>query len=412
MTYSLLRKKHPRFVYETALVFQRENSLHVRFSFLLEPNTHFYPELVIPTEGPAEKTKAQFLAFHLGLVEAISYWKAACPGEFVVKAGFLDKEQIAWWKDLFINGLGEFFYKNNIDFTQKDFLRISCLSSLNSKLSSLSFSPRDLVLVGGGKDSAVTLKLLKKNGRPTRALVLNPTRAALDNIKIAGFTNPIIVKRKIDPKLFELNSTGYLNGHTPFSAYLAFLGLFVAVLRGYENIIVSNESSANEGNLIFRGLEVNHQYSKSFSFEKKFRAYVSKYLTQKHQYFSLLRPLNELQIAKFFSTLPQYFFSFRSCNTGSKTDSWCGKCAKCAFVYLTLAPFIPREQLLAIFGTKPETRKFIQEMREGRKPFECVGTKEEVEQALAGKPDLSFWNPQHFVPEKYLKLLPYGRNSR
>lgn len=412
MTYLQLRNKHSGFVYDSFRVRSQNKKLNIRYVFTLSPNISFSPEITIPIDKTTDEKNVYNFAFQLGMVEAISYWKAACPPEFVVKAGLLNSEQIAWWKDSFRHGLGEFFYKNNIDFTRKDFLRISCLSSLNSKLSSLSSSPRDLVLVGGGKDSAVTLELLKKSGRPTRAFVLNPTRAALDNIKIAGLRDPIIVKRTIDPKLLELNKLGYLNGHTPFNAYLAFLGLFVAVLYGYENVIVGNEASANEGNAMFHGVEVNHQYSKSYAFEKTFREYAAKCLTKKHQYFSLLRPLNELQIAKIFSTFLQYFPSFRSCNIGSKTDSWCGRCAKCAFVYLTLTPFLSADRLLAIFGTKPETRKFIQEMRAGRKPFECVGTREEVEQALSKKPDLSFWNPQHFVPEKYLRLLPYGRNSR
>lgn len=411
-----MRVKHTRLTYESFEAVQSEGRLTLRFLFHLEPGISFRPSLEIPLLKPVDPSVVHRFAFHLGLVEAISYWKAACPPELLVEAGALTEDQVVWWKDLFLHGLGEFFYKNTIDFTKKDFLTIASSGPQLPSAAPPDPASRDLVLVGGGKDSAVTLELLKKSGRPTRPLVLNPTRAALDTIKIAGKEDPIIVRRRIDPTLLALNHKGYLNGHTPFSTYLAFLGLFVAVLYGYEHVIVGNESSANEGNVMFHGIMVNHQYSKSYRFEKLFREYVQKYLTKKHNYFSFLRPLNELQISKIFSQYPQYFSSFRSCNVGSKTDTWCGACAKCAFVYLSLAPFISRQELVKIFGsdlfTKPEIMKFIDDMTKGKKPFECVGTREEVRLALAGETNFSFWNPEHFVPEEYLKLLPYGRNSR
>ncbi len=276
----------------------------------------------------------------------------------------------------------------------------------------------DLVLVGGGKDSVVVLEALKKSGRAIRPMVLNPTPAALRNIRIAGLSDPLIVSRTIDRKLLDLNKAGYLNGHTPFSAYLAFLGLFVATIHGYEYVIAGNEASANEGNVMYKGFEINHQYSKSFRFEKRFREYTTMYLPTKSQYFSLLRPLNELQIAMLFSRFPQYFSSFRSCNVGAKTDSWCGQCPKCAFAWLILSPFLSTEQLIAMFGSDLSKRKIIQQhiqnLVEGSKPFECVGTKEECRVAADfHNPELTklkqmllkHWNSENFVPEAYAKIL-------
>jgi len=58
---------------------------------------------------------------------------------------------------------------------------------------------------------------------------------------------------------------------------------------------------------------INHQYSKSSEFEKKFRDYLTN-LTPSVSYFSLLRPLYELQIAKILAKLPQYHQVFKSCN--------------------------------------------------------------------------------------------------
>lgn len=112
--------------------------------------------------------------------------------------------------------------------------------------------------------------------------------------------------------------------------------------------MLSNESSANE--TYVSGRQVNHQYSKSTEFERDFRSYVTDYLDDSIQYFSLLRPWSEWQIAKKFVTYPQYFPVFQSCNLGSKTDIWCADCAKCLYVYILLSAFLDDETLVKIFG--------------------------------------------------------------
>ena len=63
------------------------------------------------------------LVFHLGLAEMPSYWKAACSPEIIIEAGYLDKAQINWWRDLFLKGMGQFFYENKIDWRGKDFFK-------------------------------------------------------------------------------------------------------------------------------------------------------------------------------------------------------------------------------------------------------------------------------------------------
>jgi len=203
----------------------------------------------------------------------------------------------------------------------------------------------------------VTLEILKKNEKELSSFSLNPTEAAQKIMKIAGVKEPIIVRRKIDEKLFELNRQGFLNGHTPFSAELAFLSVLVATIFGQKYIVLSNERSANEGNLKYLGKMINHQYSKSFEFEKKFREYSKKYLIPEVEYFSFLRPLYEIQIAKLFSKYHQYFNAFLSCNvayqtaSGTKkpTKTWCGKCPKCLFVFASLYPFVETKKLIKIF---------------------------------------------------------------
>ena len=190
----------------------------------------------------------------------------------------------------------------------------------------------------------------------------------------------------LDKKIIELNALGYLNGHTPFSAMAAFSSVLSAYVNGKKYVALSNESSANESTV--EGTSVNHQYSKTFAFEKAFCDYIEKYVPCNVQYFSLLRPYSEFQIAHAFSKSEKYYDIFKSCNVGSKTDIWCGTCPKCLFVYIMMAPFIDKTRLSQIFGRDlfanesliPTMDKLIGEAPE--KPFECVGSRAEAQAAL------------------------------
>ena len=187
--------------------------------------------------------------------------------------------------------------------------------------------------------------------------------------------------------MLEFNKLGYLNGHTPFSALCAFAAVLTALIYGKQYIALSNEASANEPTI--HGSKVNHQYSKTFEFEKDFKYYMDHYLTPEIHYFSLLRGLSELQIAGIFSRLTEYLPVFRSCNVGSKEERWCGHCAKCLFVCIMLSAFLDDETLVSIFHAdmlNDVTLIPLFEQLTGitdDKPFECVGTREEVNTAAA-----------------------------
>ena len=392
-----LRQKYLQFSYEKFSWEVLNNDLKISFNFKIPEDLAFSPSLIIKNIDPkrikkiGKKTIDEFV-FNLGLIEAISYWKATCSPEILIKAGSLNDDQISWWKDLIINGMGQYFYENQIDFRKKDFLKVKSIKKIKSfKPISLKLKERYLIPVGGGKDSIVTIELLKEAGKEINCFSLNSSKASKEVIRIAGYHDPIMVIRKIDPKLFELNRQGFLNGHTPFTAYLSFLSAFCAVLFDYKLIAFSNEQSANEGNVWYFGKEVNHQYSKSFKFEKKFRHYLHNYLVKGIEYFSFLRPLYELQIAKIFTGYPKYFKSFLSCNQAIATKSgtkevsnhWCGKCPKCLFIFVSLYPFLDKKEVIAIFKQDLFCKKdLLQIMKEligesDFKPFECVGTKKE-----------------------------------
>jgi hypothetical protein len=391
--YTDLRKRHQTFVYQSYSYSINNGRLEASFLFQLDSIAVFNPTVVIPARGfynfeLLPDSVLGNLVFHIGMVELISYWKAACPPQVVIKPHKLNREQVDFWKKLYYNGLGEFFYLNGIKTSVDDFMQISSEGDYPERFNVKTDGSAVMVPVGGGKDSVVTLELLKKSGNRVVPMAMNPREAVVRTIENAGFGmgESIVVERTLDKKLLELNARGYLNGHTPFSALLAFVTAFTAVISGIKYIALSNESSANESTV--PGSNINHQYSKSFEFEEDFNGYLSTFVTSGVKYFSFLRPLNELQIGALFSIFKKHHFSFRSCNVGSKTDSWCGHCPKCLFTRIILGPFLGDEKLKAIFGKElfeDESLKPVFDELTGNayvKPFECVGTPDEVNAAV------------------------------
>ena len=393
------RQLHPVFhFHQFDWHFVNPEKLHIQFTFEIENLFHFKPTLEINfPQGFTNSISTDHLnhfVFQYGLIEMVSYWKSTCSPKIQIHCGKLNQEQIQFWENLFYLGLGEFRYKNGITVAQNLFVHIECLNFTNElNLPKQNKIQDDLFIVpiGGGKDSIVTLEILRKNKIEPMLFFLNPRASSIQiakesNIPISKW---VTAKRQIDSALLKLNSQGYLNGHTPFSALLAFMSILVSVPLQVSQIILSNESSAEEGNLLFHGEIINHQYSKSLDFEKKFTQYSQKFLTPNTKYFSFLRPLKELQIAKLFARYKSYHLHFKSCNVGQKNDVWCGECSKCLFVWVILSPWLSTNEIAKIFGKNMwcdlqllETLKQLAGIT-GNKPFECVGTIAEVRTALA-----------------------------
>ena len=64
----------------------------------------------------------------------MSYWKLACPRELVIDAGPLGPTGKRFIEDLFLHGLGEFYYTNGIDFTIENFVTILSTSEKKNQL--------------------------------------------------------------------------------------------------------------------------------------------------------------------------------------------------------------------------------------------------------------------------------------
>lgn len=383
-----------KFIYHNYKITQDEEKIYIEYSFEIESLKSFNPKYEILKKdfrwNHLESNIFKNLVFNLGMIESISYWKAVCCKEFVVECGYLEEAQQKWFRKLFFFGLGEFRYVNKISTSEEDFVEFKTIGSkLELEQMELNTSST-IVPIGGGKDSNVTLELLKDK-QDVYPFLINPQDVSLSCIEQSGIDRKkvIEVNRILDRGIIELNEKGYLNGHTPFSSMVAFVSTLIAFSLDKSYIALSNENSANEANV--DGENINHQYSKSKEFEDDFRWYSENYLKIKDRYFSFLRPISELQIAYLFSKYPKYHIIFKSCNVGSKQKPWiwCGECPKCLFVYTILSPFLEKEKLVEIFGSDLFEKvhlkdTFIELLGFGEiKPFECVGTYSEVRYAVS-----------------------------
>ncbi len=390
------RNVYSEFVYSGYEMKNEDGKFLVRYFFEIPGLSSFVPTWEFPCEVNEHKEAVEQLVFSLGMVELISYWKTVCPKTVKISCGTLSKEQIKWWKELYFHGLGEFFYVNGIPIFEEsrneqedgavsveDFMNIQVDSPSSSRLRVDEEFKGFLVPVGGGKDSVVSLELLKEMGEAVTTFSINrilATKRVIDLFQEKE--EDVLVGRKLDPRLIELNKQGFLNGHTPFSAIVAFASTLTALIYKKKFVALSNETSANETTVA--SSTINHQYSKSLAFERDFRWYMNDLMDIPVSYFSLLRPLSELQIAKLFSGYEKYHKVFRSCNAGSKVGEWCLHCPKCLFVYIIMLPFLSEDTLLEIFSEnlleKQSMEVYFRELTgiNENKPFECVGTRREV----------------------------------
>jgi len=382
--YNDYRKLYPNFIFNNYEIVEKEDCYKFIYNFEIEDLTKFNPSIEISKKHINSITDIdKYFIFHIGMIELISYWKCTCSPNVIIKADFISEEQLTFFKKLYFYGLGEFFYVNGIDADIESFMNITCVCD-KKEIPKINIETEGcLIPIGGGKDSNVSLEILKDYNNSY--FIINPKEVSIKCAEISDSSaNLVTLKRTIDSNLIELNKKGYLNGHTPFSAYVAFTSYYMAYLTGKKYIALSNENSANEATVI--GTKINHQYSKTYEFECDFNNYTKNYFGCDIKYFSFLRPLSELQIAMLFSQYKKYHNIFKSCNVGSKQVPWvwCCDCAKCLFVYIILSPFLYKEELVNIFGEDLYEKESLKEIFKEligdakTKPFECVGTTKEV----------------------------------
>jgi len=384
-------KKPKKFIFESYSINKKANAFIFSYSF---DNGLKFTETISLGGGKINWKKINWLlvkkiAFNLHLVLGIGYYKAYCPKKIIIKSGVLSRPEAAFWNKLYTKGLGEFFYRNRIDY--RNLINFP-YKDINSKPINLKSNERVLLPWGGGKDSCVSAELLKELGHDFTLITLRDSDIQRETAKITKHPR-IINDRKIDPALIELNKQGVYNGHVPISAIYFWTTVLTAALYDYRQIVYSNEASANFGNVNYLGSEINHQYSKSLEFENDFRAYLKNFITPDINHFSLLRQFSDLKISQMFSHYDKYFPVFSSCNrnfsiTKKAQTHWCGQCPKCLFTFSQLAAYIDRSKLIRIFGqnllNQKELLPLFQELwgEKRFKPFDCVGTPNEVKASL------------------------------
>jgi UDP-N-acetylmuramoylalanine--D-glutamate ligase len=344
----------------------------------------------VPQAVPAELLKNLLSSAHLAL--GVSYYKLYCPKK-VIYPYQLTAEQAQFFTTVYKKGLGELYYRNKLNPANSPVFELS--KTAKTRSTGFLRKSRALVGIGGGKDSIVVAELMKRAEQKFSALVMEtgkPSPIIGDVIKIIG-VDKLILNRQLDEKLFESYPDTY-NGHIPFNAVLAFVGLIGAVLYDYNEVIVGNEFSSSFGNIVYKGMEVNHQWSKSLEFEMLFQKYCRSFITPDVKYYSLLRPYYEIKIAELFTQYKKYHHLFSSCNRNFKVNRerqknlWCGECPKCAFVFALLSAFLPKPELVKIFGKNLYADKnllatYKDLIGAGKmKPFECVGSFEETLSAM------------------------------
>lgn len=331
------------------------------------------------------------------LLAGVSYYKTAAPPVIDLGDTAVTETERGFLREYYVQGLGEFAYNNEIDLTS---LRVEgpAVPARGGDPIPAGNAPRVLVPFGGGIDSIVTVEELRQHADAALFVVSRPGDRFAAIERPAAVTGLPVVRaeREIDPQLLRSKELGFLNGHVPVTGILSAVAILAAVLEGRDAVVMSNEWSASVPTLEYRGQPVNHQYSKSEAFEAGFRTVLAEAEGGLPGYFSLLRPRTELWVAEKFAALKQYHDTFRSCNrafhidTRLRLDHWCGRCDKCCFIDLILAPFLPAAELEKIFAggdlpPAPGSREPLADPEladrfrallgtsAGSKPFECVG---------------------------------------
>ncbi|BDI60881.1 hypothetical protein [Qipengyuania nanhaisediminis] len=340
----------------------------------------------------AERLNAIESAAHLlSALAGVSYYKLFASRTLDLGPLELSDEARGFIADTYRAGLAEFAHRAGLSL--KDRLNFTGGEQRPGKDAADTglTEAKSLVLIGGGKDSLVSLAAMQAANEDFALFAVNPRGPMVNAAKVADI--PLLrVTRKLDPGLFEWNERpGTYNGHVPITAIVSMIAVIAALIHGYGNVILSNERSADEPNLIGQDGAVNHQYSKSTAFERDFARTIARDVEPRLAYFSLLRPLSEPHIARLFARRDDFDRVFTSCNRAfalrDRPDAlWCGDCAKCRFTFLLMAPAMDKDRLLAIFpgnllDDPAQESGFRDLMGIGlHKPWDCVG--EERESAL------------------------------
>ena len=351
----------------------------------------------------------------LHLIAGVSYYKAGIPPKIEVATGPLDDATAELLDQLYLHGLAEFAYRNGLDLRGR--MAFPRGGAAPSVARAAGLPKRTLVPIGGGKDSLVAVEAIKAIGGEATAVWVGNSALIAACAERTGLP-ALNIQRELAPALFELNRLGAWNGHIPVTAVNSAILALAAILYGYDSITFANERSASAATLEYEGQQVNHQWSKGYAFEQLLGDWLHTHVASDLDYCSLLRPFSELAITRAFAKLTLYFDVFSSCNRNFRllgprpADRWCGQCPKCHFVFLALAPFLPKPRLLSIFGRnllddESQAAGFDALLEyQDHKPFECVGEGAEARAAMYALSQRPEWQEDALVARFRDEILP------
>jgi hypothetical protein len=361
-----------------------------------------FTERVSLAPGPTWDTPAARAAARVVyLLAGVSYYKTAAPPVIDLGDTALTERELGFLREFYRSGLAEYAYRNGLDLSDLTFHSAPADPSSAATAPAPAPALRPLIPFGGGIDSIVTVEGVRKRTGDIALFVVNRPGDRFAAIERPAAVSGLPVTRagrEIDPQLLRSAELGFLNGHVPVTGIISAIAVLAATLGGRDAVVMSNEWSASVPTLEHDGRPVNHQWSKSAAFEASFRELLQAGPAGLPDYFSALRDRTELWVGERFAGLAGYHRTFRSCNRAFHLDPsrrlghWCGRCDKCCFIDLILAPFMPAEQLRAVFAAdggggepldNPELRgKFQTLLGSGTKPFECVGEVNECRAAV------------------------------
>jgi hypothetical protein len=359
----------------------------------------------------------------LHLVAGVSYYKAAVPQAISIDAYGIDAETAAFLETVYLNGLGEFAYRNGLDLRGRIRFPVGGALATNEASVAAEAAPtlglreHALVAIGGGKDSLVSIEALRSAGVAQTVTWIGGSQLIAACAAHTGLPT-LNIGRQLAPQLFEYNRLGAWNGHIPVTAVNSAILAFAAVLLGVDQVVFSNERSASYGSIIPGTGEVNHQWSKGWAFESALGDWLQRHVAADLRYYSLLRPMSELAVARQFAKVSRYDAHFSSCNRNfhilgeRPTSRWCGVCPKCHFVFLALAPFMPKPRLVGIIGRNllddpAQTAGFDALLEyQDHKPFECVGEGRESRAAMAALAQRPEWREDVLVERFAREIAP------
>ena len=389
--------------------------------------------------------QAMFLAF---ILLGTSYYKAH-PTKNIRLDRPLDDFQARFFSTVFQEGLSQYAFENRL--TRDKLATFKPTPGFQNKPAVEYRGQGVLALQSGGKDSLLVAELLNEHNINFAPWYISSSSDrshpnVIDHLD-DGFNHQkaSVVYRQIDH--LHLQQTGGLNGHVPVTFIVESLALIQAILNNQNVILTSIGREGEEPHAMIGDLPVNHQWSKTWQAEQLMTEYIKRYLSPDLHLGSPIRHLSELRIADLFvqKCWQKYGYSFSSCNEANykqnnqnSTLKWCGHCAKCANSYLLFCPFIPPQFLQSLFGDKDlfldqnliQIFKGLLGVGGEMKPFECVGSVEELRSAYhhrmttppiplpqsPGATQTTYWQPVYAnlpfrVPESDFNYLAESNNQ-